>query len=227
MQIIVHPPKFIRNFFKHYIWKITPENDQKILYITIDDGPIPEMTPNTLKLLKRYNAKATFFCVGENVTKYPDIYNQIIREGHSVGNHTFNHLKGMITKTKNYIENIKLADNYIKTNLFRPPHGRIKNRETSQIISNKQIIMWDILSKDYDKKITPIQCWLNVEKNISSGSIIVFHDNIKALENQRYALEKTLQVYSGKGYQFKPLPDGYNNLGYINPKTKMIVYNNN
>ncbi len=201
MDIIVHPPRLLRFLLKKCIFNIPSE--QKVLYITIDDGPIPEITPHTLELLKKYNAKATFFCVGDNVRKYPEIYQQILKEGHSVGNHTMNHLRGFHTKTQIYNNNVLLADKYISSNLFRPPHGRLRSSQAHFVFrQNKKIILWDVLSEDYNRKITPEQCFNNVLKFAKGGSIIVFHDNLKAKENQYYALEKTLEHYSNLGYKF-------------------------
>ena len=211
---IVHPPEIVRHLFKRYTWKLVPEDDNdKVIYITIDDGPIPEMTPGTLDMLAQYNAKATFFCVGDNVRKYPDLFERIKAEGHSVGNHTFNHLNGLRTKVSEYIDNVKLADPLINSNLFRPPHGRMKHRQTIALSEGRKIILWDVLSKDYDTRVSPERCWQNVENYVSNGSIILFHDNIKATPRQRYALERTLQRYTEEGYQFKTIP--YKPLGEI------------
>jgi peptidoglycan/xylan/chitin deacetylase (PgdA/CDA1 family) len=164
-------------------------------------------------MLARYNAKATFFCVGDNVRKYPDLFERIKAEGHSVGNHTFNHLNGLRTKVADYIDNVKIADPLINSNLFRPPHGRMKHRQTVALSEGRKIILWDVLSKDYDTRVTPERCWQNVEDYVSNGSIILFHDNIKATPRQRYALEKTLQRYTEEGYQFKAIP--YKPLGEV------------
>ena len=211
---IVHPPEIVRHLFKRYTWKLVPEDDNdKVIYITIDDGPIPEMTPGTLDMLAQYNAKATFFCVGDNVRKYPDLFERIKAEGHSIGNHTFNHLNGLRTKVSEYIDNVKLADPLINSNLFRPPHGRMKHRQTIALSEGRKIILWDVLSKDYDTRVSPERCWQNVENYVSNGSIILFHDNIKATPRQRYALEKTLQRYTEEGYQFKTIP--YKPLGEV------------
>jgi len=204
---IVHPPEFVRHIFKKYTWKLLPEaGSENVLYITIDDGPIPEMTPGTLDLLKRYNAKATFFCVGENVKKYPDLFDRIVFEGHSIGNHTYNHLNGLKTRTEEYVENVIKADSLINSNLFRPPHGRMKPSQTKILSKNRKIILWDILSKDYDKRVSKERCFMNVSDYVSDGSVVVFHDNVKAQENQRYALEKTLEKYSLGGFEFKGIP---------------------
>ena len=211
---IVHPPEIIRHFFKKYTWKLTPEDSsQKVLYITIDDGPIPEMTPGTLDILKKYDAKATFFCVGENVEKYPDIFQRIIMEGHSIGNHTFNHLNGLRTKNSVYLENVQKADALINSNLFRPPHGRMKSRQSTILSKDRKIILWDILSKDYDKRISKERCWQNVYEYVIPGAVHVFHANLKAFENQRYALEKTLERFTLSGYEFKAI--GYKKLNEI------------
>lgn len=204
---IVHPPELVRHFFKKYTWKLMPENqNDKVLYITIDDGPIPEMTPGTLDMLKEYGAKATFFCVGDNVRKYPELFRRILDEGHSVGNHTFNHLNGLKTKNDEYLENVRLADPLINSNLFRPPHGRLKLRQTNALAKDRKIILWDVLTKDYDQRITKERCWQNVQDYVTPGAIILFHDNIKAMENQRYALELTLRRYTENGYVFRAIP---------------------
>ena len=206
-DFIVHPPELIRHLFKRYTWKLVPEDaDEKVIYITIDDGPIPEMTPGTLDMLAQYNAKATFFCVGDNVRKYPDLFQRIKDEGHSVGNHTFNHLNGLRTKVAEYIVNVELADPLVNSDLFRPPHGRMKHRQTIALSQGRKIVLWDVLSKDYDTRVTPERCWRNVEDYVSNGSIILFHDNIKAMPRQRYALQKTLERYSAEGYSFKAIP---------------------
>lgn len=211
MDIIVHPPNFLRQFFKNFLWKINPEEGRKVIYITIDDGPIPELTPGTLEMLAEFGAKATFFCVGENVQRYPDIYQQIVKGGHSVGNHTFNHLKGSRTKIKEYVQNVHLADEYIKTKLFRPPHGILRKPQARIINKEKKVVLWDVLSEDYNRRLSPEQCWKNVERNTTSGSIIVFHDNIKAEPRQRFSLRQTLEHFGALGYEFAPIPDGVNN----------------
>ncbi len=204
---IVHPPEIVRHFFKRYTWKLVPENDdEKVLYLTFDDGPIPEMTPGTLDMLARYGAKATFFCVGDNVRKHPDLFERIKAEGHSVGNHTFNHLRGLRTKVSDYLDNVRLADPLINSDLFRPPHGRMKHRQTIALAQERRIILWDVLTKDYDARVSPERCWQNVTDYVSNGAIILFHDNIKAMQNQRYALERTLQRFTQDGFTFKAIP---------------------
>jgi peptidoglycan/xylan/chitin deacetylase (PgdA/CDA1 family) len=195
----------IKKLFSNYFWDI-PNNENKV-YLTFDDGPTPEITEWTLVQLKTYNAKATFFCIGDNIRKYPEVFEKVINDNHSIGNHTFNHLNGWKTNTKNYIENTTLykAEQY-KTitedcNLFRPPYGKIKPSQ-SKILRKLgyKIIMWDILSEDFDTTISPEHCLENVLKNIKSGSIIVFHDSKKAFRNLEYTLPRTLEFLKEKGF---------------------------
>jgi len=195
----------IKKLFSNYIWDI-PNNENKI-YLTFDDGPTPEITNWTLNQLEHYQAKATFFCIGDNLKKYPEIYQEIIKKGHAVGNHTFNHLKGWKNKTADYIENAKLFESELnkistsKCNLFRPPYGKIKPSQ-SKILRNEgyKIIMWDVLSADYDQSISPEECLENVIQNCKSGSIIVFHDSIKGFKNLEFVLPRTLEFIKEKGF---------------------------
>jgi peptidoglycan/xylan/chitin deacetylase (PgdA/CDA1 family) len=195
----------IKKLFSNYIWDV-PNSENKV-YLTFDDGPTPEITQWTLNQLKNYNAKATFFCIGDNVRKYPETFEEVVKEGHSIGNHTFNHLNGWKTNTQDYIENAKLFEKeyYKRSNencqLFRPPYGKIKPSQ-SKILRKMgyKIIMWDVLSVDFDIKITPKQCLENVLQNVKSGSIIVFHDSVKAFANLEYALPKTLEFLQQKGF---------------------------
>lgn len=201
--------ELIKRIFKNYVWDI-PNKENKI-YLTFDDGPTPDVTEWTLSQLKKYNAKATFFCIGNNIEKHPDIYNSIIQEGHSVGNHTYNHLNGWKTKTEDYIYNVNLCANQIQksTNnpiqsvIFRPPYGKIKSSQTKKIKElGYKIILWDVLSADFDSTISPEKCLENVISNIEKGSIIVFHDSIKAHKNLEYVLPRTLDFLTRKGYNF-------------------------
>ncbi len=178
----------------------------KTLYLTFDDGPIPEVTPWVLQQLKEYNAKATFFCVGKNVLQYPNIYQQILEEGHRVGNHTFNHLNGWKTDTMDYLENIGECGRLVNSPLFRPPYGKIKKSQLRSIETQYQIIMWDVLSGDFDQSIDPQECLENVLEYSREGSIIVFHDSLKAFKNLSYTLPKVLEHFANKGYQFTSLP---------------------
>ena len=195
----------IKKLFSNYVWDI-PNMENKV-YLTFDDGPTPEITQWTLNQLKNYNAKATFFCIGDNIRKYPEVFKEVVKEGHSIGNHTFNHLNGWKTNTQNYIENAKLFEKeYGKLStetckLFRPPYGKITPSQ-SKILRKMgyKIIMWDVLSVDFDVTITPEQCLENVLQNVKSGSIIVFHDSVKAFANLEYALPKTLEFLQQKGF---------------------------
>ena len=205
MSFWVKTNYFIKKIFPNYIWDI-PNHENKV-FLTFDDGPIPEITEWTLEQLKKYDAKATFFCIGNNIEKYPEIFNNIITQGHALGNHTFNHLNGWKNSTEDYIENVKLCQSQISNpksqilNLFRPPYGKIKPSQ-SRILRKLgyKIIMWDILSYDFDQTITPEKCLDNVLKNVVNGSIIVFHDNVKAEQNLKYALPKTLAFLKEKGF---------------------------
>ena len=197
----------IKKIFSKYTWDI-PNNENKI-YLTFDDGPMPEITEWVLEELKNYYAKATFFCIGNNIEKYPNVFTKVISEGHSVGNHTFNHLNGWKTSTEEYLENTKLCEASISSlqsvtcNLFRPPYGKIKTSQAKKVKQlGYKIIMWDVLSADFDTKISPEKCLENVLNNVKSGSIIVFHDSIKAFPNLEYTLPKTLKILTERGFVF-------------------------
>ncbi len=200
---MIHPPQVVKNLFGGITWNINTE--KKVIYLTFDDGPIPIITEKILKALSIFNAKATFFCVGENVKKYPSIYQEILSEGHSTGNHTFSHLAGLKVDTKKYIDNVKKAKQYINSDLFRPPHGRMKISQQNIIKKDYNIILWDVLSLDYDNRISENACLNNVTHFTRPGSVIVFHDNIKAEDNMFYALTQSLLLYSKLGYKFEAL----------------------
>lgn len=198
----------IKKILSRFVWDLP--NKEKKIYLTFDDGPTPEITEWTLNQLKQFDAKATFFCIGENIQKHPEIFHKILNEGHSIGNHTFNHLNGWETSTGNYIENVLECDKQIsqhpkilnlKSKLFRPPYGKIKFSQ-SRILRKMgfQIVMWDVLSADFDTIVTPEDCLENVIRNTRSGSIIIFHDSIKASKNLEYALPKTLAFLKENGY---------------------------
>ena len=208
MFYFVKTPGWLKKIYDSYIWSI-PGSD-KILYLTFDDGPHPEATPFVLKELKKYNVFATFFCIGKNVVAYPDIYDQIIREGHSIGNHTYNHLNGWKTNNDDYLNDIALASNEIDSYLFRPPYGRITSFQAKQlktVMKGKEpkVIMWDVLSGDFDTSCSPQQCLANVLFASVPGSIIVFHDSEKAFPRLEYTLPKILHYFSEKEYLFKAL----------------------
>ena len=193
-------PQFLKKLFPSFIWDYN--TGDKVVYITFDDGPIPESTAWTLELLKEKNVKATFFCVGDNVRKYPEIYQAILNEEHAVGNHTHNHLRGFTNGTQNYVDNVKLASQYIDSNLFRPPYGMIKRSQAKRLLKNYKIIMWDVLSEDYRQDITPESCCKAVLKNIKPGSIILFHNHVKSEKNMHYALPRLIDELKKQGYQF-------------------------
>lgn len=200
INLKVHLPEWITKLFPKAVWRMPSGN--KTLYLTFDDGPIPEVTPAVLDILKEKNIKSTFFCVGDNVRKYPQLFERILNEGHSVGNHTHNHLQGIKCSTKTYIENIELGNRYIKSNMFRPPHGWLTQSQYRSIIGKYNIVMWDVISCDYDRSLKPEQCYRNVIDFVRDGSIITFHDSIKAKKNILSALPKVIDELNAQGYAF-------------------------
>lgn len=203
---LVKTPFWIKKIFNKYIWDVATEKNK--LFLSFDDGPHPIATPFVLNQLENYKAKGTFFCIGKNVIAHPAIYAAILDGGHAIGNHTHNHFNGWKVNTDSYINNLETASAYISSNLFRPPYGRIKTKQALRIIeSGYKIIMWDVLSGDFDIKCTPSQCLQNVTNNAESGSIIVFHDSEKAFRNLSYALPGVLEFFSNKGFQFETLND--------------------
>ena len=197
-------PKFIQSLFPSFTWR-GKEEKEKILYLTFDDGPIPEVTPWVLQELKKYDAKATFFCVGDNVRKHEQIFQQIISEGHSVGNHTYHHLSGWRTDNVPYFHDIRKCASLVKSDLFRPPYGRIKPKQTQFLSRHYKIVMWDVLSGDFDENISAEDCLNNVLKAVVPGSIVVFHDSIKANDKLRIVLPQVLKHYFMEGYTFKAI----------------------
>jgi len=199
---LIKTPRFIQNLFPNFIWNI-PEVE-KVIYLTFDDGPIPQVTPWVLRELEKYDAKASFFCVGENATKYPDVLQQVRDAGHTVGSHTHNHLNGWTTNDNmNYYRNVRQCAELLDTDLFRPPYGRLKPKQAQFLQRHYHIVMWDVLSGDFDPKITPENCLKNVLSNTRKGSIVVFHDSIKAKENLFYILPRMLEHFHQQGYVFK------------------------
>jgi peptidoglycan/xylan/chitin deacetylase (PgdA/CDA1 family) len=194
---------------KKLLWEMPPhgEQEQKRVFLTFDDGPIPVVTEEVLQILDEYQAKATFFMVGDNVRKYPEEYRKVIEKGHTIGNHTHHHIKGWSTSNEDYLDDIELANEFLQSNLFRPPYGRIRLQQINALTEKYKIVMWSVLSVDYDKRITPEQCVRNVIDNTKDGSIIVFHDSLKARKNLLYALPKVLKHLSEEGYAFKSLKD--------------------
>jgi peptidoglycan/xylan/chitin deacetylase (PgdA/CDA1 family) len=205
-MLFAKTPVLIMKLFPELIWHFSSRGKtlDKFLYLTFDDGPTPEVTPWVLDCLKEYNAKATFFVLGRNVEKYPGIYQQILDGGHSVGNHTYSHLKGWKTGDSEYLDDIQLASHTVESGLFRPPYGRFRKTQIREIRKDYNIVMWDVLSQDYDQSVSPSKCLSNVTGNIRPGSIIVFHDSQKAKKNLYYALPQLLEKYSGE-YDFLPI----------------------
>jgi peptidoglycan/xylan/chitin deacetylase (PgdA/CDA1 family) len=182
--------------------------NEKYLYLTFDDGPVPVVTPFVLNTLKKFNVKATFFCIGDNVGKYPEIYRDVLAGGHAVGNHTFNHLKGWKTTDADYLENVEKCSRVVRSNLFRPPYGKIRRTQIRSLQSRfpeLTIVMWDVLSGDFDQTINAQKCIQNILKNVQNGSIIVFHDSTKALPRLEITLPVVLEKLQSLGYGFKML----------------------
>jgi peptidoglycan/xylan/chitin deacetylase (PgdA/CDA1 family) len=210
MKIIpAKTPGFVKTLFPNFIWNIDTYN--KELYLTFDDGPTPEITNWVLQNLAEYDAKATFFCIGNNIERHPEIFQNIIAEGHSIGNHTYNHLKGWKHKAKDYVKDVTETDKLMtslsmSSNLFRPPYGKFKNKQSKKLLElGYKVILWDVLSYDWDKSITEEACFNNVISAAKEGSIVVFHDSVKASRNLMYVLPKVLEYYAEKGYEFKAL----------------------
>jgi peptidoglycan/xylan/chitin deacetylase (PgdA/CDA1 family) len=196
----VRIPQFLKKLFPSLTWDYN--TGEKVVYITFDDGPIPESTAWTLELLKSKNVKATFFCVGDNVRKHPKIYQGILNEGHEVGNHTHNHLRGFTNQTQSYVDNVKLASQHIASKLFRPPYGMIKRSQAKELLKDYKIVMWDVLSEDYRQDITPEECYQAVLKSIRPGSIILFHNHMKSEKNMQYALPRLIDELRNRGFEF-------------------------
>jgi peptidoglycan/xylan/chitin deacetylase (PgdA/CDA1 family) len=207
---LIKTPWLLKKLYPGLIWNVNP-ND-RCIYLTFDDGPIPIVTPFVLNILQKYNAKATFFCIGDNVQKHQDVFEQVKSAGHAIGNHTYNHLKGWKTDDQTYLENFLDADKLIGSKLFRPPYGRIKRSQIKLLKKAKpglKFIMWTVLSADYDINLNPEKCLDNVLKHTGNGDIVLFHDSLKAFDRMKYALPRAMEYWSGKGYEFKALSDSY------------------
>ena len=197
-------------FYPSLLWRM-PKTGEKTLYLTFDDGPHPLITPKVLEILRRYDAKATFFCIGNNVQKYPETFELLRKEGHSVGCHTFNHENGWKTKTDDYVKSFEAANELIHSNLFRPPHGKIKRSELKKLCvrtrcaTSLQIVAWTVIAYDWDHALSPEDVYQNVIRNADDGAIVAFHDSLKAYNNMILALPRVLDYYSQKGFIFKAL----------------------
>lgn len=196
-------PKVVRSIYKGVLWRKDPL--VKKIYLTFDDGPIPDVTPWVLDVLDSYGIKATFFCVGENVVRYPELYQSILERGHRTGNHTYNHVRGLFRNSEKYLANIELAGKYIDSNLFRPPHGDMKWSQLRKLRKQYQVVQWDVISRDYNPDLKPEEVLEIVKRYTRNGSIIVFHDSIKAERNMRYAMPKAIEYLHSNGYEFDVL----------------------
>lgn len=202
-MFIEQPPWFYRALFPGVTWRIPAE--EKCVYLTFDDGPIPEVTPWVLDQLDRFGVKATFFMVGDNVRKHPDVYRMVVERGHHVGNHTFNHIQGIRYWTRNYLANVRKAADYIPGDLFRPPHGHMRLMQLLFLRRHYRIVMWDVVTRDYSPLLTPDEVFEVVRRYTRNGSVIVFHDSLKAERNMREALPRAIGWLQEQGYTFKLL----------------------
>lgn len=203
---LVKTPWLLKQFYSELLWN--EDRDKRIIYLTFDDGPIPVVTPFVLKILKQYEAKATFFCIGDNIRKHPDVFEQVKTEGHVIGNHTFHHLKGWKTEDDVYIKDMQACQELTQSMLFRPPYGRIKKSQAKtlqNLYPDLKIVMWDVLSGDFDMSLEPAKCLNNVMKHTENGSIVVCHDSLKAFNRLEYVLPRAMEYWSKKGYGFSPL----------------------
>jgi peptidoglycan/xylan/chitin deacetylase (PgdA/CDA1 family) len=208
-MIIAKTPYLLKRIYYSLFWDL--KNRQKEVFLTFDDGPNPITTPAILEILNKFNAKATFFCIGRNVERFPDVYKQITCEGHTTGNHTYSHLKGWITPNAEYYNDIELAGKLVHSGLFRPPYGKIRRTQLKYLRQFYSIIMWDVMSNDYDKATSPEKCVENVIKYARPGSIIVFHDSEKSSGRTLYALPKVLEMLEDQDYTFKAIPSSVSN----------------
>jgi len=220
---LIKSPLLLKWYYPSLLWN--KSRTEKVIYLTFDDGPIPNVTDFVLKTLKAFDAKATFFCIGDNIVKHPEVYAKVINDGHAIGNHTFNHLKGWKTDDETYLQNTLKCQQLTQTNLFRPPYGRIKksqirslesliwsskfmapnNSQLPALNSKLKIVMWDVLSGDFDINLSPEKCYQNVINHTENGSIIVFHDSLKAFDRLEYTLPLVLKYFTEKGFTFSTL----------------------
>lgn len=204
-MFIEQPPWFFRALYPQAIFRMNP--DEKAIYLTFDDGPIPEVTPWVLDQLEKYDVKATFFMVGENIHKHPEEYQMVIERGHRIGNHTYNHIRGFEYSAPEYLDNTDQANKVMQTDLFRPPHGHMGIRQYRTLRKHYRIIMWDLVTRDYSKKMRPEQVLSNVKRYVRNGSIITFHDSLKSWNNGNltYALPHAIEHLKAEGYEFRLL----------------------
>ena len=200
-MFIEQPPQFIRQLYPRACWRMSAS--ERAVYLTFDDGPIPEVTPWVLDVLDKYNVKATFFMVGDNARKHPNEFKMVIERGHRIGNHTHNHLRGLEVSTEHYIDNIEKAAGHLETDLFRPPHGFMRFKQYRALCDRYRIIMWDLVTRDYNPKLTGEQILEKVKRYVRPGSIITFHDSLRSINNLHYALPRAIEWLLAEGYSFK------------------------
>lgn len=193
-------PRFLRFFYSDLTWRV--HTSSKVIYLTFDDGPVPEVTPQVLDILDEYGWKATFFQVADNVRKYPALYQDVLKKGHRVGNHTYSHLKGFNVSTEEYLADVEKASGYIKSNLFRPPYGRIKSKQILALKKNYNIIMWDVITHDYSSRTNAGKIMKTLKRYLRPGSIVVFHDSVKAGKNVLETLPKAIEFWQKEGYTY-------------------------
>ena len=204
-MIIEQPARFLRWLYPHALWRMPA--DDRAVYLTFDDGPIPEATPFVLDVLDQFNAKAIFFMVGDNVRKYPEIYKEVLRRGHLVGNHTYHHLGSFRHWTLTYAVDVAEANNLLDTPFFRPPHGWLRHTVYRWVKRNYRVVMWDLVTRDYSKLLTANDVVQNVKRYARNGSIITFHDSLKSIDKLRTALPESLQWLKEQGYAFRTFAD--------------------
>lgn len=195
--------RILEIIYPRFLWRMPAT--EKCIYLTFDDGPVPEVTPWVLAQLKKHNAPATFFCVGDNIRKNPETFQQVIRAGHRIGNHTYHHLNGWKTPLEEYLHNVHQSEALYPTGLFRPPYGRITQKQAVGILPHSRIVMWSVLTRDYSPDLSPEKCLKNAIKNTQSGAIVLFHDSLKAQKNLEYVLPRYLRYFSLRGYRFEKL----------------------
>ena len=200
-MFIEQPPWFYRALFPGATWRIP--SDERCVYLTFDDGPIPQVTPWVLNTLDQYGVKATFFMVGDNVRKHPDVFRMVVERGHAVGNHTFHHIQGIRYSTRGYLADVELAARLIPGNLFRPPHGHMRFPQLLRLRKTHRIVMWDVVTRDYSPHLSPQQVLANVKRYTRNGSILVFHDSLTAERNMRWAMPRAIEWLLQEGYRFK------------------------
>lgn len=203
-MILEQPSLWLRLLYPKALWRINPT--ERVVYLTFDDGPIPEVTPRVLEILRNYGVKATFFMVGDNVRKYPEVFEMVKSDGHRLGNHTFNHLGGIKHSTKDYVLNIHKANAYIHSDLFRPPHGWLRHRQHYFLKRHYKLVMWDLVTRDYSKRLNADDVFENVRRYARPGSIITFHDSLRSVPKLWSALPRSIEWLLAEGYEFRVIP---------------------